>query len=532
MLRKMSLSLLSAAVIAGTVVMLVPQALALSINPDPGVWGVKGKVYSLTHGNNVVYAGGTFKTVLGPGGQKGAVLNIAAFNQSTGTWIPGFAATVENSTGTAVKVGALALSPDGSTLYLGGTFDTVDGQPVNNFAGVDAVTGAFNPNIDIHTNAGSVNVILPGPNMVYLGGAFTKINNENRGHLAAMNYDGTLNEVWQPTTAAGNCPSQYYNANTCSNGGNGTVRSLLLSADGNTVFVGGEFYWVNGTTSGHERNCIARVSAVDGSLDPWAVPFQQIIDDAQSHKPGPNMLWKMVLYPASNPTTIIGAFGRVPNYVQAFHLDQGTTGNQIWKVGTSGNDESMSLSPDGTRVYIGGHFGTAVLDQQFCGQWVHGLYSLNPANGSVYCDWFPGMKPFGGQNAPGHGQSPPNYVGGWANFVDGNALWVGGYFTSINNVPVSSIARFTIVGSPPPPPPYISGFTPTKGPIGTLVTISGASFTGTTEVDFGAVSSSFTVVNDTTITATVPAGAITAAITVVAPGGTVDTGLKKYHVTT
>ena len=81
MLRKMSLSLLTAAVVAGTVVTLVPQAaLALSINPDPGVWGVKGKVYSFAHGNNVVYAGGTFKTVLGPGGQKGAVLNIAAFN--------------------------------------------------------------------------------------------------------------------------------------------------------------------------------------------------------------------------------------------------------------------------------------------------------------------------------------------------------------------------------------------------------------------------------------------------------------------
>jgi hypothetical protein len=158
--------------------------------------------------------------------------------------------------------------------------------------------------------------------------------------------------------------------------------------------------------------------------------------------------------------------------------------------------------------------------------------SLNPANGSVYCDWFPAIRPFGGQNAPGHGQSPPNYVGGWANFVDGNALWIGGYFTSLNGVAQSGIARFTIVGSPPPPPPYISGFTPTKGPIGTPVVITGASFTGTTAVKFGDVAGSYHVDNDGQITATVPAGAITAPITVVAPGGTVDTGLKKFHVTT
>jgi IPT/TIG domain/Domain of unknown function (DUF5122) beta-propeller len=534
MFRKMSLSILSAAVVAGTLVMLVPQAAlaAPPVSPDPGVWSADGKVYSLTHANGVVYAGGTFKRVLGFAGQKGTVLNIAAFNQQTGVWIPSFAATVEYSTGAAVKVNALAVSADGSTLYIGGQFDTVDGQPTLNFAAVDATTGALDTSVNISTNKGAVDVILVGPDLIYLGGAFTKVNGEARRHLAALNLDGTLNETWVPTTDAGNCPSQYYNSNTCSNGGNGTVRSLTLSADGNTVFIGGEFYWVNGIGSGHERNCIARVDAATGALDPWAVPFKEIIDDAQSHKPGPNMLWKMVLWPASNPTTIIGAFGRVPNYVQAFHLDLGTNGHTLWgPVGTSGNDESMSLSPDGTRIFVGGHFGTGRLDQQFCGQWVHGLMSLHPDTGQPYCDWFPAIKPFGGVNAPGHGIDKPNFVGAWANFIDGNALWVGGFFTSISGVTQSGIARFTLSGSPPPPVPVISGFTPTQGPVGTPVTISGYGFTGTTEVSFGAVDASYTVNNDGQITATVPAGAVTAPITVVAPGGTVDTGLKKFHVT-
>ena len=156
----------------------------------------------------------------------------------------------------------------------------------------------------------------------------------------------------------------------------------------------------------------------------------------------------------------------MPNYVQAFSLDTGNNGTSQWKIGTNGNDESMALSPDGTRLFVGGHFGTAVLDQQFSSCPGLGPRTVQPQPGDapVLCDWFPTIKPFGGQNAPGHGQSPPNYVGGWANFVDGNSLWVGGYFTSIAGAPQSGIARFTLVGSPPPPAAVISTLRADQGP--------------------------------------------------------------------
>jgi IPT/TIG domain/Domain of unknown function (DUF5122) beta-propeller len=529
--RKLFRTLLTAALVSGSLVMLAPQsASALALTPDH-TWSVGGKVYSLAHFGTMVYAGGTFKKVTSPAGQKIPVRNLAAFDRDTGVAIPGFTPTVENTAG-QVKVSALALSSDGTTLYLGGQFDTVDGQPASNFAAVDATTGALDTSVSVSANK-AVDVILTGPNLIYFGGAFNKVNGEDRGHLAALNLDGTLNGTWAPTTAAGNCPAPYYNSNTCSNGGNGTVRSLAMSSDNLTVFIGGEFYYVNGTAdSSHWRNCIARVSAVDGSLDAWAVtPFNAITDDAQSHKPGPNMLWRILV----TPTRVYGGFGRVPNYVQAFSLDTGNTGTSQWKIGTNGNDESLALSPDGTRLFVGGHLGTAVLDQQFSscpGAWVHGLMSVSVATHAVLCDWLPTIKPYGGQNAPGSRQSPPNYVGGWAMFVDGNFLWVGGYFTSIAGAPQSGIARFTIVGSPPPPVPVITTFAPTKGPIGTVVTITGYGFTGATEVRFGAVDAvTYTVDNDTQISATVPDGSITAPLTLVAPGGTTDSGLKKFHVT-
>ena len=58
-------------------------------------------------------------------------------------------------------------------------------------------------------------------------------------------------------------------------------------------------------------------------------------------------------------------------------------------------------------------------------------------------------------------------------------------------------------------PPTISGFTPTSGPVGTSVTISGTNFTGATAVRFNGTSAGFTVSSATAIAATVPAGATT-----------------------
>jgi uncharacterized repeat protein (TIGR03803 family) len=70
--------------------------------------------------------------------------------------------------------------------------------------------------------------------------------------------------------------------------------------------------------------------------------------------------------------------------------------------------------------------------------------------------------------------------------------------------------------------PQILGFSPTSGPDGTTVVITGESFTGATEVVFACgKKATFTVDSDTKITATVPTGAMTGAINLVTPGGNV-----------
>jgi IPT/TIG domain-containing protein/List-Bact-rpt repeat protein len=68
--------------------------------------------------------------------------------------------------------------------------------------------------------------------------------------------------------------------------------------------------------------------------------------------------------------------------------------------------------------------------------------------------------------------------------------------------------------------PTITSFTPTSGPVGTSVTISGTNFTGATAVTFNTVNASFIVTSDTAIQATMPAGATTGPLSVTTPGGT------------
>jgi hypothetical protein len=82
------------------------------------------------------------------------------------------------------------------------------------------------------------------------------------------------------------------------------------------------------------------------------------------------------------------------------------------------------------------------------------------------------------------------------------------------------------------PPPTISSFTPTSGPAGTTVSITGTGFTGASSVTFGGVpATNLTLNSDTSITATVPSGATTGPIAVTTPGGT-GTSTATFTLTT
>jgi hypothetical protein len=79
--------------------------------------------------------------------------------------------------------------------------------------------------------------------------------------------------------------------------------------------------------------------------------------------------------------------------------------------------------------------------------------------------------------------------------------------------------------------PAITSFSPTSGPVGTTVTVTGTDFTGATQVTFNGISApTFAVVSASTLTAKVPAGATSGPIAVTKAIGT-GTSATSFSVT-
>ena len=79
----------------------------------------------------------------------------------------------------------------------------------------------------------------------------------------------------------------------------------------------------------------------------------------------------------------------------------------------------------------------------------------------------------------------------------------------------TSTAMFTII-----PVPTITALSATTGTRGSSITITGTGFTWATQVQFNGVTAAFTLVNNTTITTTVPLTATSGFVTVTSPAGT------------
>ncbi|MDO7848995.1 FG-GAP-like repeat-containing protein, partial [Hymenobacter sp. M29] len=99
----------------------------------------------------------------------------------------------------------------------------------------------------------------------------------------------------------------------------------------------------------------------------------------------------------------------------------------------------------------------------------------------------------------------------------GTLYYVQAYGTNSLGTRYGGVETFTTVSALP----TLTSLSPTSGSVGTSVTLTGTNLTGATGVRFnGTAAITFAVVNATTVTATVPAGATSGNVTVTTPGGT------------
>ncbi len=198
-----------------------------------------GTVQALTASGTSVFAGGAFTSL---GGQPRR--NAAALSATDGgltAWAP-----EPNNV-----VRALALS--GSTVYLGGQFGgagAIGGSSIRNgLAAVDAESAAVSPwNPDV---AGTVDALAISGSTVYAGGTFTTVRagTTTRNNAAAFDPVSGSPTAWDPNL-------------------NQTVNALAVA--GPVVYVGGDFAGANSVNGSTQRDHAAAVDATTGAVTGWA----------------------------------------------------------------------------------------------------------------------------------------------------------------------------------------------------------------------------------------------------------------------
>ncbi len=358
---------------------------------------------SAPDGNGGVYIGGTFTSLGGqPRARIGHILADGSVDPNFNPGVPG-----QNS-----AVNALAVSGDGTIVYVGGGFETIGGQPRNNLAAVEAATG----NVTNFDPAGlgtddQVFALEVSGTQVYVGGQFEHLGGQTRNGLAKVAGTTGGDLGWIPNPTFG--------------GGGGLI--FAIAASGTDVYVGGVFT----TIGGQARNHLARLSATTGNA-------------VQGFTPNPDdAVFALVL---SGTTLFVGGdFNSIGGQTRpAVARLNATTGNVTsFNVAARTTDSVRALAVSGANLFIGGFFpdlGNPVARS-------NDLVEVNANTGAGNQAFIAGI---GDLNST---------VSVKTLAVDGASVYVGGDFAFVNRVTRHGIAALDPDGVP-------TSFDPDAGPGG------------------------------------------------------------------
>ena len=393
---------LSAALIASLLMLLVwavPASALPSQTPD-AVWMVNGSVRALQLVNGVIWIGGKFTQMRSDaaGTSTIAVDGLAALDATTGLPVPGLHLPVFGSLTGAPYV--YDLSAYGGVMYVGGKFDSVDGQTRVDLAAIDTTTGLLLP---FHGPDAlrKVEAVLAAPG----GGVYAA------GAQPLSYFDATGTNVKgftrQKTSIAPNSPN------------GAVIKDIVFGPDGN-LFVAGAFDALND----EPHHVVAKVDAITGDVDDaWHL----------GGNVGVNAIGVKLSLDYANDAMYSAIGGS--DYVARYRISDGSN---VWKRDTSGATQVVAQDGLGNLI-VGGHFqwiSSAV--GQMCGKNTMPTYQCTPRlrlaavdqdTGALDPNWAPDVTPL--------------YLGIFAIVVDGTHVHLGGDFKAIEGVSRLFYARLS-----------------------------------------------------------------------------------------
>ncbi|MGL4258029.1 MAG: PKD domain-containing protein, partial [Microbacterium sp.] len=411
----------------------IEQRNAQTVTADhlPTVQIDSGVVWTQVISGSTVYAGGSFSNARPAGAAPGTSLmprsNILAYNITTGV-ATSFAPTIEGT------VKSLAVSPDGATLYVGGSFTRVNGQTRFNVAAFSTATGALLTTFQPAIGGSYVNAIVATNTTVYFGGLIGAAGGVTRKNLAAVAASNGALLGWAPTTDL-------------------QVDAMVLAPTGDKLIVGGRFEKVNATTS----RGLAALDLTSGGLLPWAVTSVVKNGLATGSLAGRAGIWNLT----TDSNAVYGTgwvYGNTTiGNLEGLFAAEGGSGAVRWIADCHG--DHYGVYSDGTNVYSTGHehdCQTAGGMPQLSGKpgnmknasvytaAAKGTLTRSPYVNSIYVDWSGYPAPaavnwypdWATGTASGQGQA------GWTVTGNGQYVVVGGEFPTVNNQRQQGLVRF------------------------------------------------------------------------------------------
>jgi hypothetical protein len=330
------------------------------------------EVESLALSGGTLYVGGAvrfFGTVSRDG--------LVAVDAATGAVKP-FDAKLTRTGGYRFSVRALAHI--GTRLFVAGTFDAVGGAQRRGLAAVDATSGAvtsWNPNPDQNGFPGSISSLTAAGDTLYAGGQFSSIGGQPRASLAQLRTSDGGATSWNPSadgfvrtlTLAGStvyAGGEFAHAGGAARAGaaalsvgdghalawdaqlqappNSSPNVLGVAVDGATVYLAGRFSGARG----EERFRAAALDGESGELRDWDPRVQVTVGQGAA---------EVYAVAAAGGKVVLGGAFTAVNVIARKTLaaiDVATGAPTGWAPEVTG--QVSALVVDGSRVWAGGDF--------------------------------------------------------------------------------------------------------------------------------------------------------------------------------